>query len=453
MNVLSRLAFAVALLAASAPSAIASCPDSNLLPWSEQNQVRDGWLEKRHGMILDLMRKHAADWWIVVNEEFHDDPLTKLVAPARPYAGNRDLFVFIDTGETLRKVAISGYAEEVLGRFFESPAEPRPAKDVLRELYREHRPERIALGIGGRRGVTRSLTHDAWEMLGETLGRRARGKFVSAEPLIEDYLDTRIPEEWNHYRDLVALTERMVRRALSSEAITPGETTAGDLRDFLYDQLWDCGVGTWFQPDVRIQRAGVGAETSRGFLAVAKKSDVILPGDLLHIDFGIEYMGLSSDWQKMAYVLREGESAPPAGLAAALERTNQLQDVLMRTARPGKTAAEVYEATMAEMERRGIEAQIYSHPLGNQGHALGASIDFRSARRGDSEGPAKRLRPDSWIAIELNTASEIPEWDGKKVRMMQEDPAYLTRDGYRFFVPRQEGLYIVDSEHEVESRK
>lgn len=422
---------------------LASCPDSNLLPWSEQNRIRDGWLEPRHTMILGLMRTHQMEWWIVVNEEFHDDPLTQLVAPARPYAGNRDLFVFIDTGDALRKVAISGYAEEVLGRFFESPAEPRPAKEVLQELYREHPPERIGLGIGGKRGVTRSLTHDSWEMLADALGKRAQRKFVSAAPLIEDYLDTRIPEEWNHYRDLVVLTGRMVRRALSSEVVNPGVTTAGDLRNSLYDQLWDCGVATWFQPDIRIQRAGKDAETSRGFLAVAKEDDVILRGDLLHIDFGISYMGLSSDWQKMAYVLREGETAPPAGLVAALERTNQLQDVLMATARPDKMAGEVYEATMAEMERRGIEAQIYSHPLGNHGHALGASIDFRSARRGDREAPAKRLRPNSWIAIELNTASAIPEWEGKKVWIMQEDPAYLTPEGYKFFVPRQEELYLI----------
>ena len=31
---------------------------------------------------------------------------------------------------------------------------------------------------------------------------------------------------------------------------------------------------------------------------------------------------------------------------------------------------------MAKMEARGITAQIYSHPLGFQGHALGPSIDM-----------------------------------------------------------------------------
>src|SRR5690242_12003999 len=67
-----------------------------LLPWSQQTAVREQWLAKRHGMILDMMRRNGVDMWIVVNEEFHDDPLTQYVAPPRPYAGGRDFFVFID---------------------------------------------------------------------------------------------------------------------------------------------------------------------------------------------------------------------------------------------------------------------------------------------------------------------------------------------------------------------
>lgn len=426
------------------------CPDPALPSWSEQNEIRDGWLAIRRAGQLEMMRKHGVDWWIIVNEEFHDDPLTEYVAPARPYAGNRDLFIFIDTGSRLRAVAVSGYAEEVLARWFDSPDEPKPASEVLPALYAEHEPERIAISSGGRRGVTRSLTHDAWEMLRETLGPEGAKKLVPAAALIEEYLDTRIAEEKEIYTRLVALTEAMVRRALSSETIEPGVTTAGDLRNFLYDQLWECRVGTWFQPDIRIQRAGSEARSSRGFLAVAKEGDVILPGDLLHIDFGIRFMGLNTDWQKMAYVLREAETEAPAGLRRALERTNVLQDVLMSAARPGMAAGDVYEEVMAEMKRLGIDAQIYSHPLGAQGHGLGASIDFRSSQR-EAGASRKPLRDGSWIAIELNTALNVPEWDGKEVRIMLEDPAELTQGGYRFFVPRQEAFYLVGATARKES--
>lgn len=39
--------------------------------------------------------------------------------------------------------------------------------------------------------------------------------------------------------------------------------------------------------------------------------------------------------------------------------------------------------------------------------------------------------------------SAPPEWDGQKVFVMEEDPAHLTPDGYRFFRPRQERSYLV----------
>jgi Xaa-Pro aminopeptidase len=143
-------------------------------------------------------------------------------------------------------------------------------------------------------------------------------------------------------------------------------------------------------------------------------------------------------------VLQPGERDAPAGLKAALANTNVLQDALMlRHSRPGRTAAEVYAATMDEMKLRGIEAQIYSHPLGNQGHALGASIDFRAARRPETMAQSKRLRLGSYISIELNTLTAVPEWNGQKVFVMQEDPAYLTDDGWKFFVARQEKFYLI----------
>jgi Xaa-Pro aminopeptidase len=243
----------------------------------------------------------------------------------------------------------------------------------------------------------------------------------------------------------VQLTEALTRRALSNEVITPGRTTVGDVRRWLYDALWAHGVRTWFQPDLRVQRRGAAGATSRGFLAVAPEATVIERGDVVHLDFGLSYLGFDTDWQKMAYVLRDGESDVPAGLKAAMGNTHTLQDALMRRhSRPGRLAAEVYRDTMAEMKTRGIEAMIYSHPVGLHGHGLGASIDFRAAERTDiAQQAQKRLRPGSYISIELNTATAVPEWNGQKVFVMMEDDAHLTDAGWEFFRPRQDQWYLV----------
>lgn len=417
-----------------------------LLPWSQQIALREQWLEKRHAMILPMMRRHGIDMWIVVNEEFHNDPLTEYIALPRPYVGNRDIFVFIDTGsDGLRKVAIVGYAEDNLRKFFEAPDDPRPADKVLPELYEKYKPNKIGLSFGAPRGAERSLTFDTYNFLSEKMGAGAQEHFVPAAPLIEEYLDTRIPEEFATYRTMVELTSALTRRALSSEVIKPGKTTVGDVRRWLYDQLWANSVTTWFEPDLRVQRKGKPNDTSRGFLAVAPESVVIERGDLVHLDFGITYMGLNTDWQKMAYVLRESEKQPPSGLQRALKNTNELQDALtMRAARPGRLAGEVYNVTMDEMKKKGIEAQIYSHPIGNQGHGLGPGIDFRSSKRPDiGASQAQPLRPGCYTSIELNTQNAVPEWDGQKVYMMAEDDAYLTDEGYKFFEPRQTTLYLI----------
>lgn len=425
------------------PESNSSASKVQLLDWSEQMAVRDGWLDTRHEMLLPMMRRHSIDMWIVVNEEFHDDPLTEYIAPARPYTGRRDVFVFVDAGmDGLRKIAATGYWEETVARYFESPIDPRPSAEVLRELYEMYSPHRIGLGFGGSRGMTRSLTYDSYRFLAEAMGSEAASRFVSAEPLINEYLATRIPGEFEVYTDLVALTESITKRALSNEVIKPGSTTVGDVRRFMYDELWTTGVRTWFQPDLRVQRQGMAEVGSRGFLAVAPEDIVLQRGDLVHIDFGISYMGLDSDWQKMAYILHTDEEDVPQGLKDAMENTNALQDALMlRASRPGRTAGEVYRLTMREMQEQEINAQIYSHPLGNHGHGLGPSIDFRSAGRTDVT--ARPLIEGAYISIELNTKTAIPEWGDQEVYVMAEDPAHLTQNGWRFFRPRQEDWYLV----------
>jgi Xaa-Pro dipeptidase len=164
-----------------------------------------------------------------------------------------------------------------------------------------------------------------------------------------------------------------------------------------------------------------------------------MPGDVIHVDFGLNYMGLSTDWQKHAYILKPGEKDAPAGLKTALKNTNRLQDIMFGIARAGMTGTEVYEATIAEAKKQGINAMIYSHPLGTHGHGLGPSIDFR----GNIGGGANKILPGSYMSIELNTSTNVPEWNNQRVTIMAEDDAYMTDTGYKFFRPRQTEFYLI----------
>src|SRR3954466_3835181 len=148
-----------------------------MLQWAGQIKVREGWLEKRYQMLHEMMKKHGVDWFMVVNEEFHNDPMTQYIAPPRIYTGNRDIFVFIDTGDKLRKVAVTGFSEESLRRFFEPPDDPKPADQVFKQLLSENPPKKIAIAMDGRRGVQHSLTHATYEWLTQQTGPDATAKF------------------------------------------------------------------------------------------------------------------------------------------------------------------------------------------------------------------------------------------------------------------------------------
>lgn len=431
-------------LAVYAQTSKAAEPVPQLLPLRQQQLARESWLKTRlDTMLLPMMRQQKIEMWIVTNEEFHADPVTAYIAPPLPYVGRRDFFIFADRGgNKLDRIAIVRYPEEHLKNFF-GVLNP-PGKDVaatLRRIVDERAPKTIALNMGGMRGATDGLTLEAHKFLTEALGPTHASRFVPAARLIVEYMDTRLPEELEHYRTAVAVTDVLTQRAFSNEVITAGKTTVGDVRWWFLQQVNDLGLDVWFQPDLRIQRHNREPGKTQQFLSVTEESAVIQRGDVIHIDCGVNYMGLSTDWQKMGYVLRESEQDVPEGLKKALANTNRLQDALFAHIKPGARGSEIYDATMAEMKKLGIEAMIYSHSVGNQGHALGASIDFRRTAAGTSLEPP--FREGSYTAIELNTSTPVPEWGGQKVSIMMEDDAYLTKDGMKWFRPRQTAFYVI----------
>ena len=419
-------------------------PLPKLLSLREQQVVREGWLKKRFDtMLLPMMRRNNIEMWIVTNEEFHSDPVTASIAPPLPYVGRRDFFIFADRGgNKLDRIALVRYPEEHLKYFFEVLNPPgREIATTLGRIVAERAPKTIALNIGGARGATDGLTHEAYKFLADAVGPTNASRFVSAAPLIVEYMDTRLPEELEHYRTAVEVTDILTQRAFSNEVITPGKTTVGDVRWWFLQQVNKLGLDVWFQPDLRLQRHNEDPGKTQQFLSVTEESAVIQRGDVIHIDCGVNYMGLSTDWQKMGYVLRDGEKDVPEGLKKALTNTNRLQDALFTHIKPGAKGFEVYDATMADMKKLGIEAMIYSHSVGNQGHALGASIDFRRASSGPSLEPP--FREGSYTSIELNTSTPVKEWGGQKVTIMMEDDAYLTKDGMKWFRPRQTAFYVI----------
>jgi len=165
-----------------------------LLSQREQMDVREQWLRKRLGsLLLPMMKRHGIEMWIVVNEEFHSDPVTEHIVPPIPIVGRRDLFVFIDRGERIERLAFVRYDEERLNNHYKQlmPARDKFAEEV-KKVVDERNPKTIALNIGGSRGQQSGLTYDGYKFLADALGAENEKKFVSAANFLTEFFDTRL---------------------------------------------------------------------------------------------------------------------------------------------------------------------------------------------------------------------------------------------------------------------
>jgi hypothetical protein len=77
---------------------------------------------------------------------------------------------------------------------------------------------------------------------------------------------------------------------------------------------------------------------------------------------------------------------------------------------------------MDRMKQRGIEAMVYSHPLGNQGHGLRRAYRL-SFFAGRFAGGPETVPPRILYFDRAKSAMPVAEWDGQKVYAMEEDPA------------------------------
>ena len=86
------------------------------------------------------------------------------------------------------------------------------------------------------------------------------------------------------------------------------------------------------------------------------------------------------------------------------------------------------------MKAAGIKGSVYSHPIGDHGHAAGPLIGLWDRQEGvPGRGDAKVL-PTSWFSIELSAWTNVPEWNNQEVQMGLEEDASVDAAGHASWV-------------------
>ena len=153
-------------------------------------------------------------------------------------------------------------------------------------------------------------------------------------------------------------------------------------------------------------------------------------------------MGLCSDIQDNAYVLRRGETEVPAGIRNLFETGKRMQDILAGEMATGRTGNEILASSLEKAKAAGINGMIYSHPLGVYGHSAGPTIglvDNQKYVKGKGNYP---VHDDTAYAMELNVYGPIPEWDNQML-MFGIETDFLFTGGRVEYLYRQHELHLV----------
>ena len=412
----------------------------NILKEQERSVLKDKILEDRFTNLLPkLMDDADIDMWLLISREYNEDPILKTMLPSTWLnARRRTIIVFFrdKSKNTLERLAVARYdIGKSIQSAWDKEKEPNQWK-ALAEIIKERNPKKIGINMSKYFALADGLVKTGYDELFESLPTVDQNKLVSAEKLGIAWIETRTAMELQLFRKLVKTTHDIIDEAFSASVIKPGKTTTEDVVWFMRQKVTDLGLETWFHPTIDVQRDTEALKSHIASFSKGEKEKTIQKGDLLHCDFGITYIGLNTDCQQHAYVLKEDEKEVPIFLKEAFKKGNRVQDILTSNMRIGLTGNEILKRSLLQGRKEGLIPSIYTHPLGKYGHSAGTTIGMWDSQNGVPFNGAYPLHKNTAYAIELNTTVAIKEWN-KDIRIMLEEAGFFGDNTFEYVNERQ----------------
>ena len=391
----------------------------------EQYRIRDEMLKDRLENVLPkVMKETGTECWIIASREYHEDPMFHHIVPSHyPTARRLTILVFaMENGET-KRISIS-MPDEALEQYYERDWQRNEETqfEALTRVIRRIDPEKISINVSpGHYAYTDGLSHGLYLQMMEELPEDITSRFTDSDEAGILFLETRTETEMKYWPDVMKTAGDIIEEAFSDAVITPGVTTCRDVMDFMERKVNELGITTWFEPTIDLQNeTGMHGENT-----------VIQRGDLVHCDFGIVYLNLCTDTQRLCYILKEGETDVPKELKEALARNNRFQDIVCEKMKTGKTGNEVFLSSIEAGKAEGLRPMLYTHPLGLFGHGCGPIIGLFTDQNPIYPAGELAVHEHTGYALELNT-TEYLEMYQRDTFIFTEESVVVSDDKVEF---------------------
>jgi Xaa-Pro aminopeptidase len=291
-------------------------------------------------------------------------------------------------------------------------------------------PARIAINYASHNPKADGLSHGKYLWLeGVLSGTPFLDRLVSAETLITRLRGQKLPGEIAFIKAAIAHTDTIFEEV--KHFLRPGRT-GREIYDFILDEVRQRGLETsWSRDHCPIVTVGPVAPIGH----TPPGQTVLQRGWTLQIDFGVKYNGFCADFQRMWYVLNNGETQPPPDVRRLFDTVRHGVDAIIENIRAGVPVWQPAEAARDVLVGAGYPEFKYGvgHQLGRATHDGGAGL----VRRGRPMSEQLIEVGNVFTAEGLETLLEGRGW------ISLEDDVWVTAQGNEVLTTQQRELWLV----------
>jgi Xaa-Pro aminopeptidase len=357
-------------------------------------------IQEKVEQAIGILQEKQIDTWLTFVRETTAvfDPVLPLI-----YGANLTWTSALMLTRQGDRIAVVGrYEAETArrtGAYTEVIAYDQSIQPALLEILGRLAPSQIAVNTSLNDPSADGLTHGLYQLLSGYLAQTPfASRLVSAEAVIGALRGRKTPSELARIRQAAATTEEIYRRTFAF--MQPGQTEK-QVGEFMHQQMQALGVTEAWDFE-NCPAVNAGPESPVGH---AGPTDIVLErGQLVHFDFGVKQAEYCSDIQRMVYLLRPDETAPPEPVQRAFDTVTQAIREAAQAMKPGVIGHEIDALARAVVTGAGYEAYLYGtgHALGRAAHDGGGMLGPLWERYGDS--PKQPLEAGQVYTVEPGVA-------------------------------------------------
>ncbi len=316
--------------------------------------------KEKVNQAIEILKDLDIDLWMVIEKESElvSDPITDFILGTG--VTWLSFFMFFKSGE---KYAIVGNLDDekiIRLNLFDGvfPYKSSP-KDELFSLLKKHDPQRIAINYSIDSPVADGLTYGKYLKLIEILkGSGFEERLESAEDIISKLRGRKSEEEVRRINKAIEITLDIYDKVTTY--VKPGMTEK-NIAEFITSERKKLGLEPSWEED---HNPSVFTGPQEGGAHSGPTNRKVEKGHVFNIDSGVIYEKYCSDLQRTWYVLKDGESAPPAEVQKGFDTIVRSIELSFEAIKPGVRGIDIDTIARDYITSSGYEE--YPHALGHQ---------------------------------------------------------------------------------------